>query len=115
MKTTILIALVTLTMSFTANANSPGEKPKSTKFISSWVSNHVNYPSKALENKEEGTVYVAFTVRNGKMNELEVVGSVSESLDKEVVETMKSMPMSELGIDINENQTYILPVKFVLK
>lgn len=115
MKAIILTTMLALTFSFAAVANPTGEKPKSTNKIANWVNDNVNYPNAALEKKEEGTVYVAFTLRNGEISDVEVVGSVSESLDKEVLKIIQTIPVAELGIDLNENQTYILPIKFVLK
>ena len=115
MKTTIFTSLLALGMTASANANPSGEKPKATSVISSWVNHHIDYPSDALENKEQGTVYVAFTIKDGNLNEIEVVGSVSSSLDNEVIKTMQNLSVADLGIDMNENTTFILPVKFVLK
>lgn len=115
MKTTILTALVALTMTFTSNANPVGEKPKSVEKISAWVNNNISYPENAVVNKEEGTVYVAFSMVDGEIQEVEVVGSVSETLDKEVLNTFQTVPVSEMGVEKNGSGTYILPVKFVLK
>ena len=115
MKTTILTALLALTFSFTSNANNAGENPKASSKISNWVNKNIDYPKSAIENKEEGTVYVAFTVVDGEIQEVEVVGGVSESLDNEVLNTIQTVPVSELGINTNETNTYILPVKFALK
>ena len=115
MKTIYFTALLALTVSFTSNANNTGEIPKTSSKISNWVNKNIEYPESAIENKEEGTVYVAFSFIDGEIQEIEVVGSVSESLDKEVLNTIQTVPVSELGLNTNEMITYILPVKFALK
>jgi TonB family protein len=115
MKAIILAAMFALTFSLEATANTVGEKPKLSNKITNWVNDNLNYPHDALENKEEGTVYVAFTVKNGEVSDVEVVGGVSESLDKAALATIQSIPVAELGVDPNQNNMYILPIRFVLK
>lgn len=115
MKTLILTSLAVLTLSFSALAGNKGENPKASTRISNWVSNNISYPETAIENREEGTVYVAIVVENGEITLMEVIEGVSESLDKEVLSMIRSLPVSELGVNTNENRTYILPVKFDLK
>ena len=115
MKTLVFTALLVLLISFSATAGPKEEKPKSGQKIAAWVNNNVKYPSDAIENREEGTVYVAFAVVDGEIKEIEVVGSVSETLDTEVLNTIQTIPVSEMGVEKNETKTYILPVKFEIK
>lgn len=118
MKTIIITTLLALSFSTTqANASSifDGNDPKLITKVSSWVNNNVKYPKSAIENKEEGIVYVAFQVVEGEIQTVEVVGGVSEILDAEALRILNSVPVSELGNAIAEDKSYILPIKFVLK
>lgn len=114
MKKILLMTAMAL-FTLTSMAGETKDKPKLVDKIPNWVNKNVSYPQDALGNQEEGTVYVAFTVLEGEIQNVEVVGGVSETLDAEVLKTVKSVPMSELGNTVAEDQTYILPVNFAIK
>jgi TonB family protein len=115
MKTTILTFAMALTFGYTASANSTGEEPKLMNKLSAWVSNNIAYPDQAIQNHEQGTVYVAFSVVDGQIQEIEVVGGVSESLDAKALEMVKRAPVSELANSKEAAKSYILPIRFELK
>ncbi|MBD3638075.1 MAG: energy transducer TonB [Crocinitomicaceae bacterium] len=115
MKAQILTLIFAVTLSMNSQANSYGDHPKNTSKISSWVEKNIKYPSNAIENKEQGTVYIAFTIVDGKIDQVEVVGSVAESLDVEAYNALKELPVAELNLSSNEDGTYILPIKFSIR
>jgi TonB family protein len=50
--------------------------------IKDFIHTHIEYPESALNNKEEGTVLISFTVnKEGRVTDKEFVKSVSESID----------------------------------
>lgn len=112
MKTIIIAALLTLGMSQTTFGK---DDPKAVKKISNWVASHIAYPESALENKEEGTVYVAFEIVDGKINMIQVVEGVSSTLDTEAIKVVESIPASELESAQEGSKTYILPINFEIK
>jgi TonB family protein len=115
MKTTILTFAMALTFGFSASANSTGEDPKLINKLNKWVNKNIAYPEQAVQNQEQGTVYVAFAVVDGEIQEIEVVGGVSETLDEQALETIKNAPVSELSNGTEKDNSYILPIKFALK
>ena len=115
MKTIFLTLALAIGVSFSSQAKEEGGKPKTISLISNWMNGNVDYPTSAIENKEEGTVYIAFTIVDGQIVNAEVVKGVSETLDNEVLNTLQTVPVSELPIDTNDNSSYILPVKFDLQ
>ncbi len=68
-------------------------KGKGLEAFSAWVQSRLKYPKEALEARQEGTVLVKFVVgRNGGVQEVEVLQSVSPALDKEAVRVIMSSP-----------------------
>lgn len=119
MKTVVVTAIALMTVSTSQASNiidyKKGDHPKLTTKVSKWVNKHLQYPESAIQNNEEGIVYVAFSVVEGEIQEVEVVGSVSNELDQEALKAVNSVPVSELGGTIAEDKSYILPIKFALK
>ena len=61
--------------------------------LMSFLSSNIKYPVVAEENGIQGRVIVAFVVeRDGSITDVRVVKSVDQSLDKEAVRVVKSMP-----------------------
>ena len=82
-----------------------------------WLVDNVVYPTSAANNKEEGTVYVSFTIsETGEIQNVELAKGVSASLDAEALNVVKVMPATQL-IAGSENYGgyYIVPIKFVIK
>ena len=67
----------------------PGGMAECFKFLS----NNIKYPKKAQMNGEQGRIVLQFVVdREGSITDVEVVRSVSPSLDKEAIRVIKKMP-----------------------
>lgn len=118
MKNLILALGILLTLSSRANDVNGGINPISTaEKMQTWIAAHVEYPTEALTNNEEGTVYVTFTIADqGMLANVEIAQGISETLDNAALETVLKMPVSELisGSE-KQNTVYIVPIKFVIK
>ncbi|UKN00478.1 energy transducer TonB [Paracrocinitomix mangrovi] len=109
MKTLLITTLLTFFVGVqTAQASNDPKLNQITKI----VAEKIHYPKNAIQNHEEGTVYVAFKVVDGNV-EAEVLEGLSEELNAEALSAVKTLPAAEL---LNfEDKTYILPIKFELK
>lgn len=91
-------------------------EPKGAKNVFEWLNKNLNYPSEAIENHEEGIVYVSFTItNNGNAENIKVVDGISITLNNEAINAVKKMPLEEMYSKENPEKVYILPIKFVLK
>lgn len=58
-----------------------------------WISENVVYPQEAIEIGDEGKVYLSFIVEpDGSLSNVQVIRSVSGSLDKEALRVTNKMP-----------------------
>lgn len=107
-----------LSSNASAKENNHGIKPENaSQKMCGWISENIYYPQTAAENKEEGTVYVAFTIsQNGLLESCEIAQGVSSNLDAIALQTVQKMPVDQL-ISGSEayNGTFIVPIKFVIK
>jgi len=82
-----------------------------------WLMNNTVYPVSAANNKEEGTVYISFTIsETGQIQNVELAKGVSTSLNESALNVVKEMSATQL-ISGSENFDgyYIVPIKFVIK
>lgn len=62
-------------------------------FLKDWVYKYITYPESALEVGTQGIVEAEFIVdKKGEVKDVEIVKSVTEALDKEVVKVIKASP-----------------------
>ena len=83
-----------------------------------YVAEHTKYPTAALENGIEGTVYIRFVVtRSGEVGEAKVLRAVDPLLEEEALRVVKSMPKWTPGKNNGNpvNVWFIIPVKFMLQ
>ena len=83
-----------------------------------WLGEHIQYPPIAVENKVEGRVIVQFIIRkDGTISDVKVVRPVDQSLDREAVRVVSSMPRWTPGRQNGSsvNVRYTLPVTFKLQ
>jgi len=85
--------------------------------MQNWISANVSYPAAAVTNKEEGTVYVCFTVsEDGTLENAEIAQGVSQNLNDAALNVVAKMPVNELLAGSEKYGTnYIVPIKFVIK
>lgn len=82
-----------------------------------FLSNNIRYPSLAMENEEEGNVFVEFIVNaNGSISDVKILRGVSKELDREAIRVVKRMPdWKPAEVDGKKVKSrYILPINFVL-
>jgi len=116
-----LVMTLSLLMSISVFSATPGSvngkgEPKKVS-LKQWFNKNLSYPEKALENKEEGIVYVSFQInQDGKAINIEIEEGISESLNEKAIELVKEMPLDDLTVNgFEEGARYVLPVKFTLK
>lgn len=84
----------------------------------SYLASHIRYPSNALKNNIEGTVYVSFVVdTSGLIRNVQLIHGIYQECDLEAVKAVKNMPKWIPGIQ-NGNKVSVemsLPVRFTIK
>ena len=92
----------------------PGGQPALLQFLKE----NLRYPAEAIENGEQGRVVLRFAVeRTGEIIDIEVVESVSPSLDAEAIRLVELMPNWNPGIQSDERvrMNATLPIIFRLQ
>ena len=89
----------------------PGGEDK----LNAYLKNNMNYPKRAIEDGEEGTVVVSFVVnKDGVIEDPWIYKRVSPALDKEALRLVILMPPwtpgRQYGRDVNVKVN--LPIKF---
>ncbi len=92
--------------------------PGGSTALSQDISNNIVYPEKALKNKQEGTVFVRFTVdENGEIKDPTVIKSTNEIFDKAAIDAIlkidkKFKPGQKDGKNVAVTMT--VPISFSL-
>lgn len=108
---TLILATILPTMSM-ATSGKPEKKPN----LLEWLSKNLIYPTEAANNLEEGMVYISFTVTpEGKAENIKIKKGNSESLNKEALKAVESMPLIHLYSDLEPNKNFTLPIRFSIK
>ncbi len=93
------------------------EFPGGEAAMNQFIARNIRYPVIAQENGIQGRVVCQFVVNtDGKIVDVEVVRSIEESLDREAVRVIKSMPPWTPGRQGGKNVRvkYTLPIRFRL-
>ncbi|MFB6341537.1 TonB family protein [Saccharicrinis sp. FJH62] len=93
------------------------EFPGGSDAMMKFISDNLDYPVEAQKNKIQGKVYVNFIVeKDGTVDNIKVVRSVDQLLDKEAVRLIKAMPKWSPGKQRGKNVrvSYMLPINFLL-
>jgi len=91
----------------------PGEIYAMHKFLS----DHMQYPTKAQETGTQGTIYIRFVVRyTGKITDAKVLVGIGNGCDEEALRVVKEMPNWIPGRDNGKAVSvyYTIPVEFKL-
>lgn len=86
--------------------------------FSKWVNSRLVYPEVAKENGVEGRVTLRFTIgKDGRVQDVQVLGSPDETLSREAVRVVSSSPKWEPGRqrDRAVKVTYTFPVIYKLR
>ncbi len=93
--------------------------PGGEQALVSFVAENVKYPERAIEKREEGKVFVSFSVnKNGEVGNAKVVRSVSELLDEASINVVNLIPNFDKPGYKKGNAVsvwYTLPISFQLK
>jgi TonB family protein len=83
-----------------------------------WIAQQMKYPEKAKKDGIQGVVYVGYVVNKaGKVESVEVEGSVNPLLDAEAVRVVSEMPAWTPGTQRGKavDVKFVIPIKFSLK
>lgn len=93
------------------------EFPGGTAEMKKWISSNIEYPQMAIENGDEGKVFVAFVVEpDGSITNVTIERGVTDELDAEAKRMMREMPKWGAGEkDGKKVRTKVrLPIAFTL-
>lgn len=80
-----------------------------------WIRENIQYPQTAIDENISGKVYVQFIVeKTGKLSNIKILRSGHDSLSRETVRLIKSMPKWDPGMDKGKTVRvrYNLPIVF---
>jgi TonB family protein len=93
------------------------EYPGGKKALYAFMGENIKYPEDAKKKGTAGTVFVTFVIeKDGKVSGVKLLRGVSESLDKEALRVVSSMPAWKPGKQKGKavRVQYNLPIKFSL-
>lgn len=93
------------------------EFPGGEDALFNYLSAHIKYPSKAVENEREGKVVIGFVVnKDGNIDEMSVLKSLGYGCDEEAMRVIKDMPKWKAGKNNGKpvKVYYTLPIHFEL-
>jgi protein TonB len=86
----------------------PGGETARTKFLA----RNLRYPTQAVEDGVQGTVYVTFVVKtNGSLADIKILRGIGGGCDEEAFRVVKKMPSWYPGYQNGRN----VPVRYTLK
>lgn len=91
------------------------EKQKTCKvnLIADFISDYAEYPSHALDNADEGIVYVRFaTDANSDLKDVRVLGKSDAELADAAKSAIEKFAHSDAKILLAQNEVYRIPVRF---
>lgn len=92
--------------------------PGGVKGVMQYLAKHIKYPTYAQKNKEEGQVILKMVIgKDGSLSNIQVLRSVSPSLDAEAIRVVGNMPKWEPGQQHGQAVAveYTLPITFRLQ
>lgn len=95
------------------SATFPGGAVEMMKYISA----NVKYPESAMDNGEEGKVFVEFVInKDGSISNVKILRGISKDLDNEAIRVVKNMPKWTPGLLDGEKVRSVarMPINFVL-
>lgn len=99
-------------------AEKPPEYPGGEKALSAYLSRSIRYPTKDIDERNEGRVMVGFIVRtDGSVTDVNILKGVSPTIDAEALRVVKAM-IKWIPGKFNQreaNVRYALPIVFKLK
>lgn len=87
------------------------------KAMQEFISEHIKYPIKAIEDAEQGTVYVSFIIEvTGELSNIEIKRGAGKLIDREAKRLVKLMPKWKPGELYGKKirTRCLLPIRFKL-
>ncbi|MFV0290646.1 MAG: energy transducer TonB [Mangrovibacterium sp.] len=94
------------------------EFPGGVAALRAYISKTVKYPTSALNNNVQGTVYISFVVnQDGGIEDVKVLRGVDPDLNEEAIRVVQSMPKWKPGMQGGKavRVSYQVPVKFEMQ
>ncbi len=94
------------------------EFPRGEMELRKYIAQNIKYPVEAQEKGIQGRVYVKFVVsKTGKVIDVKIARGIHETIDKEAIRVVTSMPDWIPGMQRGENVNvqYTIPINFVLQ
>jgi TonB family protein len=91
------------------------EFPGGMDALMKYVVSNIKYPQDAIDEGKSGRVFVSFVVeKDGRVSNVKVMKGVCESIDKEAVRVVSSMPRWHAGMHKGEpvRVSFQMPIKF---
>lgn len=88
--------------------------PKPGYDISSYLIDHIQIPQQAIDERQEGTIYVSFVIeRNGSITSVQLLRGINPLIDNEALEVVSSMPAWTPGYQNGHavRVSYRIPIK----
>lgn len=86
------------------------------KQLKKFIRHELRYPPQAIENKEQGKVFVAFMIdTTGQVHTPRIIRSISPVLDKEALRIVANFPKWKPAANQKSDIQVIIPISFVLK
>lgn len=102
---------------FQEDLPSDPEYPGGPTAMMKFIANNVQYPQSAIQNMEQGKVYVQLVIeKDGSVTNVEVMRGVSEAIDREALRVVNKMPNWKPG-EVNGKKVrvrQIIPISFRL-
>lgn len=113
----VFLACAFSSVSFAQTVETQPDFPGGEEEMMKFIRDNVKYPKEALDNGEEGKVYVQFVVEmNGSLSDIKVVRGVSSSIDEEARRVISVMPKWVPGTSDGKKVRvrYTVPINFRL-
>jgi TonB family protein len=94
------------------------QMPKFPGDVYQWITQHLNYPKEAVDNKIQGVVYVTFIIeKDGSVSHVAVLRDVNPLLDTAAVQCVRQMPRWSAGMQNGHavRVQYNIPINFEIK
>jgi len=103
--------------SYSKSRGTPPEFKGGVEAFGNYLGTHINYPTVARENDQQGVVVLSFVVeKDGKITGVKVRKSVSKEIDEEAVRVIENSPRWVPGMQFGRpvRVSYSVPVNFAL-
>jgi len=98
-------------------AEFPSDNKNGAKALEAYIFKNINYPQIAIDNNDQGNVYLQFVIeKDGSIRDIVVLLGVSKELDNEAKRLVRNMP-KWIPAEVYGKKVvsrYVLPIRFKL-